>query len=262
MTQQESLQQLTAAITPARQQLLAHPIYTAIDTLPGLQRFMEGHVFAVWDFMSILKALQVRLTCVSIPWRPVADPEVRHLINEIVLSEESDTTQDGRHLSHFELYREAMITAEANTGKIDVFLDALRRGEHWKEALQSLYIPIGVRNFVEFSVNTALASKPHEIAAVFTFGREELIPDMFQQIVDDLHRKFPAKLADFKYYLDRHIELDGDEHGPMALRMVAHLCGEDDRHWEEAQQAALYAIQMRKNLWDAVLDTMPRLALA
>lgn len=259
MNTQERIGALTQAITPARKALLEHPIYTSIDSLDSLQKFMEGHVFAVWDFMSLLKALQVKLTCVTVPWRPVADPEVRHLINEIVLGEESDTTQDGRHLSHFELYREAMVTAEADTGKIDAFLEALRNGTHWKEALQSLYIPIGVRNFVEFSVNTAMEAKPHEIAAVFTFGREELIPDMFQQIVDDLHQKFPQKLADFKYYLDRHIELDGDEHGPMALRMVAHLCGDEEKHWQEAEKAALYAIQMRKNLWDAVLESMPRL---
>lgn len=262
MSQQERLHQLTTAIAPSRQQLLQHPIYTSIHSLESLQRFMEGHVFAVWDFMSLLKALQVRLTCVTLPWRPVADPEVRHLINEIVLSEESDLTQDGRHLSHFELYHEAMVTAEANTQKIDSFLQALRKGKHWKEALQSLYIPIGVRNFVEFSINTAMDAKPHEIAAVFTFGREELIPDMFQQIVDDLHQRFPQKLADFKYYLDRHIELDGDEHGPMALRMVAHLCGEEDNNWQEAEKAALYAIQMRKNLWDAVLENMPKLEMA
>lgn len=254
----KQLLHLTAAIAPVRKQLLEHPIYTSIDSLEGLQRFMAGHIFAVWDFMSLLKALQVKLTCVTLPWRPVADPEVRHLINEIVLSEESDQTRDGRHLSHFELYHEAMQTAGASTAKMDTFLTALRSGEDWKSALKALYIPIGVRNFVEFSIDTAMTAKPHEIAAVFTFGREELIPDMFQQIIDDLHKKFPAELADFIYYLDRHVELDADEHGPMALRMVAHLCGDNAQHWKEAEKAAIYAIQMRKNLWDAVLETMPK----
>ncbi len=251
------IEQLASGIQPQRDLLLRHPVYSAISTMDELKTFMEAHVFAVWDFMSLLKALQIKLTCVELPWRPVADPELRHLINEIVLAEESDVSADGRHMSHFELYHESMVKAGANTSKIDALVMGLQEGRSWQAVLQELDIPIGVKNFVDFSVSTAMEASPHEIAAVFTFGREDLIPDMFSRIVDDLQQRFPNQLADFRYYLDRHIELDGDEHGPMALRMVAHLCGDDAKKWEEAEAAALAAIRMRERLWDAVMQTLP-----
>lgn len=251
------IEHLTSRIQPQRDMLLQHPVYSSISNMEDLRLFMEAHVFAVWDFMSLLKALQIKLTCVELPWRPVADPELRHLINEIVLAEESDVAADGRHMSHFELYHESMVKAGANTSKIDALVQGLQQGRSWLSVLQELDIPIGVKNFVDFSVSTAMEASPHEIAAVFTFGREDLIPDMFTRMVADLEHHFPNQLADFRYYLDRHIELDGDEHGPMALRMVSHLCGDDARKWAEAEAAALAAIRMRERLWDAVMESLP-----
>ncbi len=103
--------------------LVAHPLYGRIRDEEMLRRFLESHVYCVWDFQSLLKALQRGLTCVEVPWLPSADPEARRLVNEIVLDEESDEVPGGRHLSHFELYLEAMDAAGADVPRINGLLN-------------------------------------------------------------------------------------------------------------------------------------------
>jgi hypothetical protein len=98
------IEKLKEEITPLRSQLIGHPLYAKIKTIDHLNVFMEHHVFAVWDFMSLLKSLQRNLTCVNLPWVPVGNPQTRYLINEIVLGEESDVDEQGLRTSHFELY--------------------------------------------------------------------------------------------------------------------------------------------------------------
>jgi hypothetical protein len=93
-----------------------------------------------------------------------------------------------------------------------------------------------------------------EMAAVFTFGREDLIPDMFIEIVRNLKEKFPTELGLFTYYLERHIEVDGDVHGALAERMVTELCGEDIDLWESALDSSKNALRHRINLWTSVIE--------
>jgi hypothetical protein len=248
-----ALQALLAAVEPERNALLAHPVYAFLRSMEDLRRFMEIHAFAVWDFMSLLKALQAKLTCIDVPWLPTSDPEVRALVNAIVMGEESDVTPDGRHRSHFELYRDAMISAGADTAPIAQLPDAVRRGVPWREALAGGSLPAGARDFVRYSLETAETGPIHVVAAVFTFGREDVIPGMFTRLIGDLRERFPDQLADFHYYLQRHIDLDGDDHGPMSLRMMEHVCGGDPQAWAEATEAALKSLALRRGLWDAVL---------
>ena len=99
----DNIKQLKSEIEPLRQQLIQHPVYSNINSIADLNVFMEHHVYAVWDFMSLLKSLQINLTCVDIPWIPKGSAETRYLINEIVLGEESDVDQEGKRTSHFEL---------------------------------------------------------------------------------------------------------------------------------------------------------------
>jgi hypothetical protein len=117
---------LLRRLEPSRVELANHQIYTSLQAVEDIRIFMEHHVFAVWDFMSLLKSLQRQLTCVEVPWLPKGSPRVRRFINEIVLGEESDDVNGT--LAHFELYRAAMTAAGANTGPIDAFLRALRSG--------------------------------------------------------------------------------------------------------------------------------------
>ena len=109
-----------------RSKLKNHLLYHSIKTEEHLHIFMENHVFAVWDFMSILKTLQSKLTCVTVPWIPKANGNLSRLINEIVLAEESDVDRYGQHLSHFEMYYIAMKEAGASTTSIDNFLTQLK----------------------------------------------------------------------------------------------------------------------------------------
>ncbi|MFN6380510.1 MAG: DUF3050 domain-containing protein [Flavobacteriales bacterium] len=246
--------QIQAAIAAVREDIIKHPVYADIKTLEDVQRFMEVHVFAVWDFMSLLKVLQRELTCVSLPWVPTGDAETRQLINEIVLGEESDVDQDGAIMSHFEMYLQAMKQAGANTEVIESFIANIRNGVSVYEALNLANVSDGARAFVRFTFDVIESNKPHVHAAVFTFGREDLIPGMFVSLVNDLNERFPNHISKFKYYLDRHIEVDGDHHSHLALRMTELLCGDDAAKWEEAKNAVVKALEMRNNLWNQVMQ--------
>jgi hypothetical protein len=237
-------------------QLEDHALYRKIKTVGDLRLFMESHVFAVWDFMSLLKSLQVTLTCVSIPWMPGPYAESGRLINEIVVGEESDLYQ-GRAISHFELYLEAMKEAGANTEPIGGFLQHLREGHSLSESLARSGAPIEAQAFVRSTFALINPAKPHLTAAAFTYGRENLIPAMFRQIVQDLRSSFEG-LGVFEYYLERHIEVDGDSHGPMAERMLADLCQGNPRRKREAEQAASEALAARAQLWDSILERIER----
>eukprot|EP01035_Chromulina_nebulosa_P046120 gene46120-62475_t len=97
----EQIGRIQKAIEPLRQQVINHKVYSVIKDIEGLNIFMQYHIFAVWDFMSLLKVLQNNLTCTNVPWFPKGDAETRHLINEIVVGEESDVDMDGNRKSHF-----------------------------------------------------------------------------------------------------------------------------------------------------------------
>lgn len=246
------LSTLEDRIAPLRERLAHHPLYGSIQSLEALHIFMEAHVFAVWDFMSLLKTLQRGLTCVDLPWVPTENAEARRLINEIVLGEESDV-YEGRAVSHFELYLEAMRASGADTQPIMQVVQNLRQGVAVKSAVA--HAPGAARNFVEqtFMLVESSQTQLHKVAAAFTFGREDLIPDMFRGFVRDLDRELAGRLELFVWYLERHIEVDGEEHGPMALRMVSSLCGDDAQHWREATEAAESALLARLALWDGIL---------
>jgi len=240
------------ATGPLRARLLEHPLYARLQTLADLRVFMEHHVFAVWDFMSLLKALQRRLTCVNVPWVPQGEPSVRALINQIVLGEESDRGPNGRSCSHFELYQEAMHEAGAATGAMGEFIRLLRDGVEVEAALTAVRAPECVRDFVGGTFQVIREGKIHAVAAAFTYGREDLIPSMFGELVASLNTQFPGRVETLRYYLDRHIQLDGDEHGELGRQMVASLCGNDPLRWEEAREAAVRALEQRLALWDGI----------
>lgn len=246
------LQNLRNAIEPFRQQIISHPTYTQLSSLQELHVFMQHHVYAVWDFMSLLKGLQQNLTCTTVPWFPVGNANTRFLINEIVVGEESDVNAHGIRMSHFELYLEAMAQAGANTAEMQSFIRLLLSGSSVDDAFEKVGTPMAARNFVNNTFSVVDTGQAHIQAAVFTFGREDLIPNMFMSIMRDLNARYPEKTDSFIYYLERHIEVDGGHHSHLALDMTSQLCGDDASKWEEATQACIESLKCRIALWDSV----------
>lgn len=250
----KEVEQLKQEIEQERGRLLAHPAYAAIQDLEGLKRFTEVHVYAVWDFMSLLKSLQIALTSVSLPWIPVGSAETRYLINEIVLGEECDVDQDGVRMSHFELYLKAMQQLGASTTEMQALQQTITNGTSILDAIEQEITDKNIKNFLRYTFEIAMHAPAHVKAAVFTFGREDLIPSMFHKLLEQLYSTYPEKVSTFKYYIERHIEVDGDHHSHLAINMVAELCGNDAQKWREATAASIKALQMRYLLWDAVVS--------
>ncbi|MEV6107804.1 DUF3050 domain-containing protein [Streptomyces sp. NPDC051940] len=244
---------LQHAIEPVRRQVVTHPVYRALDDLPRVRTFQENHVFAVWDFMSLLTSLQRALTRVELPWVPSGPTASRRLINEIVLVEESDELGDG-YISHFELYLDGMTASGADTSVVEAFLKHLRAGEPVAAAAELADVPGPAASFAATTWQIIETAPIHCQAAAFAFGREDLIPEMFQQVVgipdpDGL-------LGTFKDYLARHIEVDGEQHTPMAMQMLIDLCGDDQAKWDACAVTVQSALAARVALWDGILRAL------
>jgi len=252
----QHIEKIRQTIEPLRQEIFHHPVYEAIQSLEDLKIFMEYHVYAVWDFMSLLKSLQNNLTCTSVPWFPKGSADTRFLINEIVVGEESDVDMNGIRKSHFELYLEAMEQCDANTKAIRSFTETLQKSADFGVAFNESNTPNEAREFVNFTFDIIHSRKDYLQAAIFTFGREDLIPGMFISIVNDMHEKFPDRVSIFKYYLERHIEVDGDHHSHLALEMTSRLCGENPQFWLEAEHATMDSLRKRIQLWNGALKAI------
>ena len=240
----KNIQHINTQIAEYKKDVVNHPLYNQLNAIEDVQKLMEIHVYAVWDFMSLLKGLQIELTCTTLPWKPVGDTKIRRLINSIVLEEESDVDSAGNPSSHYEMYLDAMKECGANTYEIDKFVNSV-------SDLNLPKVNTAIDSFLATTFDILNSGEAHKIAAAFTFGREDLIPDMFTAIVNDLSKEH--KLDKFVYYLERHIELDGGEHGPLALELISNLCGDDKQKWKEVEETAIACLVARKELWDLVL---------
>lgn len=248
----DPIEYLHKELAPARNLLLNHDLFARLQSLADMRSFMEHHVFAVWDFMSLLKGLQRELTCVQVPWVPRGLAATRRLVNEIVLEEESDTTFNGAPTSHFEVYVRAMEECGADTRPIRRLLAALSAGATLAHALDAAHVPSSVRQFVNTTFSVIEQGEPHMLAGAITFGRKDLIPSGFRDVVVALSHQYPGQLDTFLYYLDRQIALEESVHMPLAQQMVRGLCGDDPERWHDCQEVALRCLEARMALWDGI----------
>ena len=254
------LKAIELQLEPLCDQLKSHPLYHTLSNMEDVSLFMEKHVFAVWDFMSLLKSLQNHLTNVNVPWTPKGAGATARFINEIVMAEESDINELGIPMSHYEMYLDAMSQVKADTSAIDLFVNAIENGDSIEYAAKQIDLEPPILEFIQFTMEVVNSNKPHCIASAFTFGREDVIPEMFLEIVSQSQTQDNDKTyGKLLYYLNRHIELDGDEHGPISLKMVAELCGEDAKKWEEVLETAKQALKFRLKLWDHITEAILKL---
>ena len=213
--------------------------------MEDLKRFMEDHVFAVWDFMSLLKRLQQDLTCTKVPWFPTDNARAARPINDIVI------------VSHLDLYLRAMADVGASTRQFEAFR-SLAAVTSVEAGMVRTGVPPHVRAFVAHTMTLAQSGSTEEVVAAFFYGREDIIPEMFSRLQKTLpgtkHDK--NRLRHFIYYIERHIELDGDSHGPMGRELLDNLVADSPQRNKRALRAACNSIQARIELWDGTLSIL------
>ena len=241
-----------------RAALLEHPIYTQVSSVADLRCFMEDHVSAVWDFMSLLKRLQQDLTCIKVPWFPTGNPRAARLINDIVIGEETDVGPDGAYVSHLALYIRAMREVGASTRQFEKFRSLVLVGIPVEVALARIGAPLHVQAFVAQTMALANSGSTEEVLAAFFYGREDIIPEMFRRLLDTLYGAGHNndRLRYFIYYIDRHIELDGDSHGPKGRELLEDLVMNSPHARERALRAACRSIEARVELWSGTLSKL------
>ena len=249
------IEKLIDATNPTRIKLYNHPLYKSITEVSHLKYFMSSHIYAVWDFMSIVKGLQRQFTSINLPWTPSENPEICRLINEIVLDEESDLDLNGNPFSHFSMYLNAMIEFDVDTLKIEKFICKVNES-NLDLALKEEQLPDGVHEFVSSTFDVINENDIIKLASMFTFGRENIIPDMFINIVEELEKSSTSKLSQFIFYLKRHIELDAGKHQDICFLMLSKVCKNNSANWEVATSAANEALKARLKFWDSIFSNI------
>lgn len=209
-----------------------------------LKFFMENHVWAVWDFQCLVKSIK-HLSSHDNPYiwmPPKVSYESLRLINQIILDEETDKLPVGGYASHLEMYILAMKEVGANTKHIEFFL---KKYSHSFLDISLHDVPSPAKEFTKVTLEAIGTRRLHIILSVFTHGRELIIPSLFKKILDEQQIHSPM----FRYYLERHIELDGDDHGPLALELLEQVIGDDEQKRKESEVWKQKAIDARNELW-------------
>jgi len=198
------------------------------------------------------------MTCVTVPWFPTDNSKAARLINDIVIGEETDVGPDGSYVSHLALYLRAMRDIGASTRQFEKFRSLVLVGIPVEVALAQIGAPPHVQTFVAHTMTLANSGSTEEVLAAFFYGREDIIPEMFRRLLDTLYgtKHNNDSLRHFIYYIDRHIELDGDSHGPKGRELLEDLVTNSPEARERALRAACRSIKARIGLWNGTLSRL------
>ncbi len=241
------ISQLRKQILFSRKRIINHPLFKIKMTKEQIALFMTYHVYAVWSFMSIVKALQMNICPVNLPWTPNENTSngLARLINEIIFSEESDEISKGLYLSHFEMYRKAMKVIGVSTSKIDCIINTIKKNGYSKSLLSNIEIPQSCKDFMTNDIKVAKSNNLAEIIGVFCIGKETIIPSMFKQIVKSIPKSNKLLIN----YFHRHIDIDDTRHGPLAKKMLR-VITKTKINEKKAYECGLKSLELRYKLWD------------
>ena len=252
----QQLSKIIQVIQPLVTQIHQHPVFASIHSIQRLCRFAEIHIFVVWDFICLLKALHRQLSSTQLLWTPPKNHLGCYLVNTLLTEEESDNLQDNRYLSHFELYVQAMQECGADTRPIETFIAHIHQQDDLEIALLQSHAPLPAQHFVRDTFHV-IHKNSHHLAASLAFARENITSGMFSSLLQHLNQtENTHSLKSFIQYFQRHIELDSHKHSHQSQLLVAELCGEDGNKWQEATDTAIFSLQSRLRLLDEIYSNI------
>ena len=233
-----------------KRKITAHPLFANKLEPKHICKFMESHIFAVWGFMSILKSLQKMITPNNLPWMPNKNTKngLVNFVNEIILCEESDYIEGIGFISHFEIYLLAMKNMDAKTDQLDKLISIISSKGYDEKYLDNIDATDEVKSFLKHDLEVSMKGTLPEIVGAFTLGREKVIPNMFGYILPAIKETSTSKYL--VTYLERHIDIDGDRHGPLSMKLLNTSCGE--KELSLAYATAIKSLELRLLVWDRV----------
>ena len=248
----DNLENNKKKLNDLKQKITTHPLFANKLEREHICKFMESHIFAVWGFMSILKSLQKMITPNNLPWIPNRNTKngLVNFVNEIILCEESDFIEGIGYISHFEIYLLAMKHIGAETDQLDKLTSKISDKGYSEKYIDDIDASDEVKSFLKHDLDVSINGTLPEIVGAFTLGREKVIPNMFSYILPAIEES--SSSHHLITYLKRHIDIDGDRHGPLSMKLLDVSCNKEQLNL--AYAAAIKSLDLRLLVWDKVFS--------
>ena len=248
----DNLESNKKRLNDLKRKIIAHPLFENKLEPKHICKFMESHIFAVWGFMSILKSLQKMITPNNLPWMPNKNTKngLVNFVNEIILCEESDFIEGIGFISHYEIYLLAMDNMGAKRDQLDKLTSRITDKGYNKIYIDDVDASEEVKSFLKHDLDVSMNGTLPEIIGAFTLGREKVIPNMFGYILPAIEETSASK--HLITYLERHIDIDGDRHGPLSMKLLDTSCTK--KQLSIAYATAVKSLELRLLVWDRVYE--------
>lgn len=246
-------------IEDLKSELAAHCLYTKLQHMEDIHIFMEHHVFAVWDFMSLAKALQLHLDATQVIEKQTDNSKILGFVNGILTGGETDPNKKEIVLSHLEMYLELMDEIGANTTNIKKLIASSAAGLDIHEAMQIAQLTDEQQRILNFTQTIIATNEIHKIAVAATLVPEGMISNRFLKILKETEERDNLLVPKFKNYLNRYKAIDGNDYGLLSLEMVTHFCDSDGKKWVDILDIAMKTLSHRIYLWDAIVDEIDQM---